>query len=306
MMAKMYYSEEEACQSLGVDHDGLMEYVNSGRLQMYQDGDNNVFKSADVDALAKEIVPGGTDVSMDGPTQISDDAIQLADLDAPEAAPNAPMGKEDTVVTAEGISIFDDEDLGVGEADPMAKTQVAPSLEDEVSLEGLGSGSGLLDLTRESDDTSLGAEVLDSIDAEGTEGEDEMSTGLSSGLSGTNISSGMSELSGELREEAELTEAATQVAYRAPLEPPVYVEAIDSWSGFFNGMTVGVMVIMSLVFMSVLAMFLGDTTRVISGIHNNLTVVVIGVFVGSIIFSIIGLVLGRAYQRKHEAKRISK
>ena len=38
----------------------------------------------------------------------------------------------------------------------------------KLSLESVGSGSGLLDLTRESDDTSLGAELLDEIYPGGT------------------------------------------------------------------------------------------------------------------------------------------
>jgi hypothetical protein len=45
----------------------------------------------------------------------------------------------------------------------MAQTNITAGIGDQVSLEGVGSGSGLLDLTRESDDTSLGAELLDEI-----------------------------------------------------------------------------------------------------------------------------------------------
>ncbi len=71
-------------------------------------------------------------------------------------------GKEDTVITSVGISVFDDDEIEI-DVDPLAKTQVTPSVEDQISLEGVGSGSGLLDLTRESDDTSLGAELLDEI-----------------------------------------------------------------------------------------------------------------------------------------------
>ncbi len=76
----------------------------------------------------------------------------------------APSGnrKDDTVITGAGISVFDDEDLEV-EADPMAKTVLTASASDQVALEGIGSGSGLLDLSREADDTSLGAELLDEI-----------------------------------------------------------------------------------------------------------------------------------------------
>jgi hypothetical protein len=40
----------------------------------------------------------------------------------------------------------------------------------DLNLEGIGSGSGLLDLTRESDETSLGAELLDEISPAGKGG----------------------------------------------------------------------------------------------------------------------------------------
>ena len=36
-------------------------------------------------------------------------------------------------------------------------------MDDDLTLESVGSGSGLLDLTRESDDTSLGAELLEEV-----------------------------------------------------------------------------------------------------------------------------------------------
>ncbi len=59
-----------------------------------------------------------------------------------------------------GINVFTADD-SVEHADPGAQTAITPS--DQVNLDGVGSGSGLLDLTRESDDTSLGAELLDEI-----------------------------------------------------------------------------------------------------------------------------------------------
>lgn len=68
------------------------------------------------------------------------------------AKPQAPAARK-------GISVFDDDELEI-ESDPMGETQIAASVKD---LDSVGSGSGLLDLTRESDDTSLGAELLDVI-----------------------------------------------------------------------------------------------------------------------------------------------
>ena len=59
-----------------------------------------------------------------------------------------------------GINVFGAED--VERVDPSAQTAITGAVREQVNLEGVGSGSGLLDLTRESDDTSLGA-VLDEI-----------------------------------------------------------------------------------------------------------------------------------------------
>lgn len=70
--------------------------------------------------------------------------------------------KDDTVITNIGISVFDDDDLEIA-ADPRAKTMMTGA-DEHLGLDGSGGGSGLLDLTRESDDTSLGAELLEGID----------------------------------------------------------------------------------------------------------------------------------------------
>jgi hypothetical protein len=63
-----------------------------------------------------------------------------------------------------GVNVFGDmSDTNAPRADPMAQTSIGSGIQDQINLEGVGSGSGLLDLTRESDDTSLGAELLDEI-----------------------------------------------------------------------------------------------------------------------------------------------
>jgi hypothetical protein len=77
----------------------------------------------------------------------------------------AGTGMSGSVGSRQGINVFgDDTHLPV---DPMAQTAM-PGLSSggsgaDLDLQGIGSGSGLLDLTRESDDTSLGAELLDEI-----------------------------------------------------------------------------------------------------------------------------------------------
>jgi hypothetical protein len=87
------------------------------------------------------------------------DALSLEEVDKDAVQ---GMKKDDTVITNIGISVFDDDDLEIS-ADPMAKTLMTGG-DEHLGLDGSGGGSGLLDLTRESDDTSLGAELLEGID----------------------------------------------------------------------------------------------------------------------------------------------
>lgn len=58
-----------------------------------------------------------------------------------------------------GVSVFDT-DHGGEEGE---QTAVGDAIDEELGLDAVGSGSGLLDLTRESDDTSLGAELLEEV-----------------------------------------------------------------------------------------------------------------------------------------------
>ncbi len=86
---------------------------------------------------------------------------------------DSPVAKEGTKFSKVGINVFEDEDLGV-ETDPMGETQISGGVED---FDAVGSGSGLLDMTQETDDTSLGSELLDVIspsDAAETETEAEI------------------------------------------------------------------------------------------------------------------------------------
>lgn len=92
-----------------------------------------------------------------------DTGLSASDVIALDEAIDEPRkSKGDTAIGNLGIQVFDDADLQI-ESDPMAKTHITAPADQEMALESIGSGSGLLDLTRESDDTSLGAELLDVI-----------------------------------------------------------------------------------------------------------------------------------------------
>jgi hypothetical protein len=102
------------------------------------------------------------DKKKDADKDDSGSGADIVSLDEVDKAAVDEMKKDDTVITNIGISVFDDDDLEIA-ADPMAKTLMTGG-DEHLSLDGSGGGSGLLDLTRESDDTSLGAELLEGID----------------------------------------------------------------------------------------------------------------------------------------------
>ena len=80
-------------------------------------------------------------------TAADSDAISLDDTTAEESEEDE---KEGTVVTSIGVSVFDDDEVEQ-EADPLAQTVISDA-SGALGIDGVGSGSGLLDLTRESDD----------------------------------------------------------------------------------------------------------------------------------------------------------
>jgi len=179
-----------------------------------------------------------------------------------------------------GVSVFDADELE--EADPAAVTQVQEqSLDDaDFQLDSVGSGSGLLDLTRESDDTSLGAEFLDEIypgeegggGEEGAEGAESPSTGLF-------------EPSGA--EEADLGGAGPAVAAAPP-------ERIDGpGSGLAAGLSFGAVLALALGMAVVITSMMGVTTGSITEMVAGQFWIVIGGIAGvTVLGGLIGFVLG--------------
>lgn len=268
MAKKMYYNEAEAAKKLGIPVADLAKLVRDDKLRVFQDGPKKMYKVDEVDKLSGGGGEDEFDIALQPAEQSSLGAITLGDSDETIAS-----AKEDTVITTEGISIFDEEDLEIEAADPMAKTQIAPSLDDQVALEGVGSGSGLLDLTRESDDTSLGAEVLDHIDdVEGAVG------------SGISSEGAMEEIATVQAEEP------VQV-----IEVPVgAVEEMDASSGLFGGFLIGAMIIMVVVSAVIFSVMLGQTPAYLDELRKNLILVLISAIVLVGISGVLGMFIGKS------------
>jgi hypothetical protein len=178
-MAGMFFTMQEVTAKLGKSEDDIKQLVATGKLREFRDGAKILFKSAEVNALAPASPSAPAIDTTDG------SSIGLTPLDDTTSAPGAPapvmdlgaeefdLSKEDTQLTGQGLSILSETDSEFQLTDDtMAKTHAAaastgaePSLEkieDDVNLDSFGSGSGLLDLSLQADDTSLGG-VLDEI-----------------------------------------------------------------------------------------------------------------------------------------------
>jgi hypothetical protein len=167
-MAKMFYSLEEAASRLKKSPEQVRQMAAKGQLTEFRDGDRLIFKVDQVDLLAGDdeheasemssMIPladtgGGSALGMSGL------GLGLADSASGSALGRSGSGSGESPKEKSGIPVFDADELEL--ADPSAVTQVTESaIEGGLQVESLGSGSGLMDLTRESDDTSLGAQGL--------------------------------------------------------------------------------------------------------------------------------------------------
>ena len=187
-MAKMFYSAKEASERLGKSADELKALVREGKLREFRDADRVNYKVSDVEAIAGPGASASGEIVLE-PAEDSgielapsgSDVLSLEEVESSDAAGDTQAAqkkkKEGTVVPSVGVNVFDDDELDEV-VDPLAQTAVT----DVAGLEGVGSGSGILDLTRESDDTSLGAELLEEIYTGEDEGTVEMGDATRAGL----------------------------------------------------------------------------------------------------------------------------
>jgi hypothetical protein len=152
-MAKSFYTLEEAAAKLRKSPAEVNAIADTGRLQRVSHEGQTKFRVEQVDLLAGVMSDGGVSLSDEsrGPIGLADSGGGTA-FNAPSPAKGGAL--EDSVLGladsagGTGISAF-----GAGKGGDAV----------EIGLETVGSGSGLLDLTRESEETALGAELIDQV-----------------------------------------------------------------------------------------------------------------------------------------------
>jgi hypothetical protein len=183
-----------------------------------------------------------------------------------------------------GINVFGDD---ADHTDAMAQTNVSSAMRDQISLEAVGSGSGLLDLTRESDDTSLGADTLDEIlpgsarSRAGTPGD---TAGSLAG--GTGIGSGVPAIE-------------TSVPARSAPRGAVVreVEAADPMAPAFGAAALGACAVTLFALFALFNGSIGAHPDILDSANKGfgvLAALAIGVI---IVFGVFGLLIGKAGKR---------
>src|SRR3954451_23332029 len=107
MMAKMFYTLDEAKAALGRNEEEIKQFAREGRLREFRDGPRLMFKADQVESLKSELGGGGDAIELGGPGAESGAPIGLADSRgasgsaialADSGVGAAPMSKEDTAL----------------------------------------------------------------------------------------------------------------------------------------------------------------------------------------------------------------
>ena len=309
MPGKPFYSLEEVCAKLGKTADEVKGLVRGGTLREFRDAGKVFFKADDIDKLARGVgVPPPQAASEDtgeillepvGDTGTPDskgdeDLSSLSDSSGGtsiiglEPLAEEEEKKEDTAITARGVGVFDEDEVEM-DTDPMAKTTITTgATDDQVSLEGAGSGSGLLDLAREADDTALGADLLDEI-YPGEEG----AAATAEEAPPAKAKKAPVEEAAPAEEEAPLAEP--EVLEAPPLPAPTM--AGDTAEGLFSGLLVGAVVLMALastVMAGVVQGYLPDYARFL-GDGSKFYFFLVGAVLTPVIALLIGWFVGKAF-----------
>jgi len=301
MMAKMFYTLDETTQALGKSEDEIKNYTRDGKLREFRDGPRLMFKADQVENLKAELgIDSGDRIDL-GPSDTgmqmglgdsrtgsgTGSVLSLADTGAKDdtamdiglsGSRSPARSKSGTGIgNSSGINV-----LGIDDGDPRAQTSVNSSFADQASLDGLGSGSGLLDLSRENrDDTSLGG-VLEEISPRGG---DLSASGVAVGGSGAGMGGG------GVSSAAEPMRPNTATGVRAGV---IYVEAPDAFASGLGGAALAAAVFSTLGLLAVAGAASGQVPTLLNFAKEWPSYYLAGAgAAAALVAFVIGLVLGK-------------
>ncbi len=210
---------------------------------------------------------------------------------------------EGTKSTNEGISVLGESDseykLTDDSLSETAEVQLEgegdePSLDEDVNLESFGSGSGLLDLSLQADDTSLGA-VLDDIIPGAGGGADEpaMDAGGDDIFAAASTEDIEEQPSAGINDFQDISSAPAESAPQATAGAVVYAEpAPDSSSNIFGSMLILPMIISIFTIIVAMAGSKGITPSLLTQTQSIIWYVAAGLAVIALVWMFVGIAAG--------------
>ena len=282
-----------------------VEYINpvelsgSGEIPLAPEDSSDIFEPTPT----SEELPANTDDLLEESLSNAGSSIGLAPMDTGSQIGLMPgdsadqiglddsteQVKEDTVITTHGTKFFDDSTAAEQDdsvepltADDLMAEQLpqkqedeaplTPDFDDQISLDSSssGSGSGLLDLSREADDTSLGAELLEEIYPSADDGSEEPHFPSQLGIPS----------------EEEVTEEVAPEGPEAVAVLPKAVSIYDPTSGIFGAMLIVPFVILLYLTFAATSALIGVQPSMVSMLAGNIWYVMGGAAVAA------GLIVG--------------
>lgn len=271
MGSKMFYTAEEAAAKLGKSVDQVLEMGKRGEIQEFRDRDKVMFKAEQINLLAGEEEGGDIPLALEDSSHGA--AIDLADSTGARRAPSAPSSKANARTMADSS-----EETGISAFEASRFGQDKKGGSGELSLETVGSGSGLLDLTRENDDSLSGAALIE--DAFSNDDNVEMPANAS----GLFEAAGGGESGGN-----------TVAAGGATMTMmPMMVEAYDgSWSGAGIGLMIGAAISLVCVLIMAVVTSTGSVPALATMFTDNMPIWGGGLALVAIVCGIAGFAIGR-------------
>jgi hypothetical protein len=269
-MAKMFYTTEEVAEKLGKTVEEVLEMARRGQIQEFRDRDKVMFKVDQIDLL------GGDDGETSIPLALDESGESFSALSGAmtrEEEESAPLDLSGT-----GMPTVEASGTGIGLADSGGSNVGGMPAADR------GETSSLLDLTRESEETSLGAELLEDIYASDDNVE---------------IPAATSGMFGAVEEAGEAAPAIIggRVAAQpfVPMAAAAVVEEVDpGWSGLSAGLMVGAFLGIAAVGVVAITLVSGGGSDLARTFAENLYAWAGGLLGVTIVGGVAGFLIGRA------------
>ena len=240
----------------------------SSEFAIEDSGEYSLASDSGVGGSAAFAADGGSGIDLDDSTNA--------------AAPSPAAGES-------GISIFDAEEEG-STADASADTMVTEhGIGSDVTFDAGASGSGLLDLTREADDTSLGADFLDDVYS----GDESTAGAAFEGGEGFGEGGGdLFESTGAPSDVSPQAAPGVSAAHMIPAEP-----YSGGWSGITMGVSIGMLVLSAFVLAMLVFGIVGNKTNPLLGLFDDVMMIAVPVGGAAGIMLIFGIIFGMIGKR---------